>query len=373
MNKLIVLLVVLVSLVATAVPVRRTVGIMGGSITQMENGYRPRFMKLMREKYPDVEFTEIAAGLSSTCSDTAAFRLEEDVLEKGVPDLFFIEEAVNDDQDGLFTYEQCIRGLEGVVRHVRAANPACVIVIGLMVNKGEFETLKKGAIPIPYAAGRVVAARYGAAVADIGSALVNSEKDGQLGWDEYKDCHPSDVGCDFVAKVVFESVCRAYDPKGRPVVRPMPEPLDPGSYSDGHVVPYEALEEVRGWRESRPDWDRIPGNKARFFTQGKAIWSETAGASFKIRFTGRTLAALLTAGPDAGALEVSVDGGDFRHLELRQRFQPLHYPYTHILADDLAAGEHIACVRLAVAERKCGPCHAVRIHRLYVNGRPFAK
>ena len=368
MNRAILLLALAFTLTTIASPVHRTVGIMGGSITQMENGYRPRLMKLLRERYPDVEFTEIAAGLSSTCSDTAAFRLEEDVLQKGVPDLFLIEEAVNDDQDGQFTYEHCVRGLEGVVRHVRSVNPACTIVIGLMVNKGEFTMLKNGAIPIPYAAGRVVAAHYGAAVYDVGSALVASEKAGKLGWAEYKDCHPSDAGCDFVAEVAFETLCHVYDPRTAPIAKAMPKALDPGCYSSGHAVAFERFESVYGWRKSRPDWERIPGNKAKFFTLGDAIWSETVGASFKVRFFGTALAALLTAGPDAGSLEVSIDGGEFQQLDLRQRFQPLHYPYTHVLADDLENRLHVAQVRLASVEREGKSCHAVRIHRLFVNG-----
>ena len=56
--------------------VRQTVAFLGGSITEM-NGFRPRVMKLLRAKYPEIAFTEIASGLSSTCSDAGAFRLED--------------------------------------------------------------------------------------------------------------------------------------------------------------------------------------------------------------------------------------------------------------------------------------------------------
>ncbi len=93
----------------------RRVAFLGGSITEM-NGYRPRVMAMLREKYPDVKFVEIAAGLSSTCSDTGAFRLEEYVLEKGVPDLLIVDFSVNDHGDGRFDRKHCIRGMEGVLR-----------------------------------------------------------------------------------------------------------------------------------------------------------------------------------------------------------------------------------------------------------------
>lgn len=87
--------------VRTNAVARRAVAFLGGSITEM-NGFRPIVMRLLRTKYPTVDFVEIAAGLSSTCSDSGAFRIEEDLLSKGAPDLFIVESAVNDDQDGHF-------------------------------------------------------------------------------------------------------------------------------------------------------------------------------------------------------------------------------------------------------------------------------
>ena len=125
----------------------RTVAFLGGSITEM-HGFRPRVMDALRARYPDVAFREIAAGLSSTCSDAGAFRLEEDVLAAGTPDLFIVEAAVNDDQDGHFDRRRCVRGLEGIVRHVRTANPACAVVVGLMVNAAQYRMLLEGETPV---------------------------------------------------------------------------------------------------------------------------------------------------------------------------------------------------------------------------------
>ena len=189
---------------------RKTVAFLGGSITEM-NGFRPRVMRALREKYPQVDFLEVAAGLSSTCSDAGAFRLEEDVLAKGTPDLFIVEAAVNDDQDGHFTSEHSIRGMEGSVRHVLTRNPSCVVVVALMVNRGQFRALMNGATPLHYAAHAKVAKHYGAALADVGSALAASAKSGGMGWKEYRDCHPSPAGCDLGAKVVMDAVVRVFN------------------------------------------------------------------------------------------------------------------------------------------------------------------
>jgi len=346
----------------------RTVAFLGGSITEM-HGFRPRVMAALRTKYPDVDFREIAAGLSSTCSDAGAFRLEEDLLAQGVPDLFVVEAAVNDDQDGHFDRRHCVRGMEGVVRHVLTANPACAVVVGLMVNRGQYDQLMKGATPVPYAADADVARHYGAALADVGSALAASAKAGGLSWTEYRDCHPSPAGCEFGAKVVLEAIGRVWDPRRAPVARPLPAPLDAGSYSRGRAIPFGTVRLGDAWRVSQPDWAKIPGSKRDYFTRGAALWCETPGAVAEVPFRGVTLAAFVTAGPDAGDLEVSVDGGAWRRFALKAHYGELHYPYVQVLVEDLPAGAHTARLRVVAAARNGGEGRAVRLHRLFVDER----
>lgn len=347
--------------------VRRTVAFLGGSITEM-NGFRPRVMKLLRAKHPDVDFVEIASGLSSTCSDAGAFRLEEDVLAKGAPDLFIVEAAVNDDQDGHFTSEHSVRGMEGVVRHVRERFPSCAVVVGLMVNAAQYVSLTNGVTPKHYAAHAKVAAHYGAGLADVGSALAAEAKAGGMTWKEYRDCHPSPAGCDFGAKVVMEAICKVFDPTNPAQARPLPPPLDPLSYFRGTAVPPAKLKLGAGWQVSVPDWKSVPGSKRSYFTCKPAIWSVTAGSVLEFIFKGTAAGAFLTAGPDAGDLEASVDGGEWKLLKLKANYGSLHYPYVHMIADDLADGPHLVKLRIVAAKRGNGTGSAVRIHRLYVNG-----
>lgn len=347
--------------------VRRTVAFLGGSITEM-NGFRPRVMKLLRAKHPDVDFVEIASGLSSTCSDAGAFRLEEDVLVKGAPDLFIVEAAVNDDQDGHFTSEHSIRGMEGVVRHVRERFPSCAVVVGLMVNAAQYVSLTNGVTPKHYAAHAKVAAHYGAGLADVGSALAAEAKAGGMTWKEYRDCHPSPAGCDLGAKVVMEAVGKVFDPTNPAQARPLPPPLDPLSYFRGTAVPPAKLKLGAGWQVSVPDWKSVPGSKRSYFTCKPAIWSVTAGSVLEFIFKGTAAGAFLTAGPDAGDLEESVDGGEWKLLKLKANYGSLHYPYVHMIADDLADGPHLVKLRIVAAKRGNGTGSAVRIHRLYVNG-----
>ncbi|MDG1854188.1 MAG: hypothetical protein P8I97_08515, partial [Verrucomicrobiales bacterium] len=92
------------------------VAFIGGSITQM-NGYRPMVADWLKARFSQTKFEFINAGISSTCSTTGAFRLKEHVLDKGRIDLFFIEFAVNDDQDAGHEKRECVRGMEGIIRH----------------------------------------------------------------------------------------------------------------------------------------------------------------------------------------------------------------------------------------------------------------
>ena len=67
---------------------RGHVAFIGGSITEMD-GYRPMVCKMLKKRFPDTEFNFTAAGISSTCSDTGAFRMQRDVLSKGPLDMLF--------------------------------------------------------------------------------------------------------------------------------------------------------------------------------------------------------------------------------------------------------------------------------------------
>lgn len=343
-----------------------TVAFLGGSITEM-SGFRPRVMKALSEKHPHCDFMEIAAGLSSTCSDAGAFRLRQDVLSKGIPDLFIVEAAVNDDQDGHFTARRSIRGMEGIVRRVLLENPSCAVVVAMMVNVSQYRQLMKGKTPLHYAAHAQVARHYGAAIADVGSALAKSAKAGGLSWKEYRDCHPTPAGCDLGAQVVLAAVDRVFDPAVKRKAAVIPAPLDPKSYFNARFISPDETKRGDGWNVSVPDWNKIPGDKRLYFTLGESIWTQTPGSVLEFSFTGTAAAAFLTAGPDAGDMEVSVDSGKFETQKLRADYGSLHYPYLHMLADGLSEGRHTVRIRSKSAVRKGEARSAVRIFRLGVN------
>ena len=156
------------------------VAFMGGSITEM-NGYRPMVCDDLKKRFPQTEFTFTDAGISSTCSTTGAFRLKSDVLSKGPVDLFFVEFAVNDDQDAGHARRECIRGLEGIIRQCRTHNPQMDIVVTFFVNEGMLSQLQTGKTPLSMGAHSEVAQHYGVSTIHLAREVAERITAGQIG------------------------------------------------------------------------------------------------------------------------------------------------------------------------------------------------
>jgi hypothetical protein len=87
-----------------------------------------------------------------------------------------------------------------------------------------------------------------------------------------------------------------------------------------------------------------------------------------VKFTGRALGAYVLAGPDAGVIEVSLDGGEWKRVDLYHRFsRGLHYPRTVMFATNLKTGKHTAKLRLSAKSNPASKGTAVRILQFTVN------
>ncbi|MEC9094264.1 MAG: SGNH/GDSL hydrolase family protein, partial [Planctomycetota bacterium] len=71
---------------------------------------------------------------------------------------------------------------------------------------------------------------------------------------------------------------------------------------------------------------------------------------------------------DCGQVEVSLDGGIWKTVELYHRFsRGLHYPRTVMLFTDLEAGDHQLRMRVSENRHPQSKGHAIRVLRLGVN------
>ncbi|MFN5433049.1 MAG: hypothetical protein ACK5ES_00685, partial [Planctomyces sp.] len=131
-----------------------------------------------------------------------------------------------------------------------------------------------------------------------------------------------------------------------------------------------------GWHLGIPDWNALPGSKRERFLGESLYYSEQPGALLTLEFSGTAVGAYLLAGPDAGRLDVRLDGGEWKTVELYHSYSAgLHYPRTVMFASDLAAGRHVVDVRVSEEKHDMSRGHAARILQFVVNGAavPAAK
>jgi len=324
------------------------VAFLGGSITEM-NGYRPMVCQNLQKRFPGTRFTFTDAGISSTTSTTGAFRLQEHVLSQGPVDLLFLEFAVNDDQDGHHPRRECIRGMEGIVRHLRKHNPNADVVVTYFVNEGMLETFKAGKTPLSSASHDEVLTHYGLPGIELGREVAGRIESGKLTWKQYGGVHPGPDGNRICANMIERLLDKAWagPTAAAPAAHPMPAPIDGNSYDNGRFLAPDAAQIVRGWSVQTPDWSALKGDcRGRFKTE-KLISATEPGATLTLPFTGRAIGIYLLAGPDAGTVDASVDGAPARRVDLYHPYSGgLHYPYTRVFDADLGPGAHVLTLTL---------------------------
>ena len=336
------------------------VAFLGGSITEM-NGYRPMVCQFLEKTFPETKFQFTNAGISSTCSNTGAFRTTRDVLSKGPVDLFFVEFAVNDDQDAGHSESAAIRGMEGVIAQIRKHNPYADIVMVHFVNPSMLETIQQNKKPLSSSSHESVAEHYQISTVDLASEVARLIQADQLTWKQFGGTHPAPFGNAICAAMVKKLLTNAWQEKGARSKHATPEkPLDPFSFRNGRLINVKDATLTSGWTIEVPDWDSVPGSKRSRFTSIPMLCATKAGAELELDFEGTALGVFTVAGPDAGTLEVSIDGSPFQSFDLYHKYSKgLHYPRSVVFNSELKPGKHHAKIRLS--EKSSGKGHAARI------------
>ncbi len=347
-----------------------TVAFIGGSITEMD-GYRPMVCDILKGRFPETEFNFIDAGIASTCSTTGAFRLDTDVLQRGDVDLLFIEFAVNDDQDAHHSAADCIRGMEGIVRHARTHNPNIDIVITFFVNESMLETLQQGKTPLTIQSHTKVAEHYKIPTIGLANEVADRITASELTWQRYGGVHPAPFGNAIAASMIDELMSQAWasplasDAAIRPHTIPA-MPLDPHSYAGGRFIDPATAKVKQGWTLAVPDWASLPGSKRERFSNLPMLSADQPGDTVSLNFEGTAVGAYVVAGPDAGIIEAQVDGETWQTIDLYHQYSKgLHYPRTVMFAADLEPGKHTVTLRISGDTHSLG--HAARIIQFVAN------
>ena len=342
------------------------IAFIGGSITEMPKGYSFLTSEMIREMFPTSKLEFINAGVSSTCSNTGAFRIGDDVFSKGKIDLLFIEFAVNDNQDGHLKPVSTIRAMEGMVRQAYKNNPEMDIVFLYTANESHNETFKQGKVPREIRAMEKVATSYRIPSVNFAQEVAARLAAGEFDWaKDFGGVHPAQFGNEIYRSLIRELMERS-DETDVPMI---PENLiDEHSLVNGKFLPPSVAEFDENWTLGIPDWESLPGTKRDRFTNVPTLFTTKPGAELTLTFSGDCIGFYLTAGPDAGCIRYSIDGAPFKKADLLHPFSAgLHYPYTKMLAEDLSEGTHTLILQVSRSRnaKSCG--NAVRIMNFAVN------
>ena len=350
------------------------VAYLGGSITH-NPGWTQLVDAELSQRFPDTKFTFVHAGIPSIDSSGHAFRLQRDVLEKGIPDLLFVEAAVNDLHNSRTTVEQR-RGMEGVIRRARRANPDIDIVMLHFAEPRHTADYLADRVPEVIASHEAVARHYDVTSLDLAHEVQRRLQAEQFDWArDFKDLHPSPFG----QKLYFAAVRRLFDRvwsevpgnagKSNVAYRPLPEPLDRFCYDAAAQVALHQAVDLRGFRlvERWRPTDRA-GTRAGFVDVPMLV-GEQPGDQFTFDFEGRGVGIWYTAGPDTSVVEYRIDEGPWKQKDTFTTWsRGLHLPWVTLLEAELPAGRHRLQLRIAAAKGDAARGTALRIHSLLVNG-----
>ncbi|TDB63606.1 SGNH/GDSL hydrolase family protein [Arundinibacter roseus] len=343
-----------------------TVAFLGGSITH-NPGWRNKVAQYLQERFSDTQFTFITAGIPSLGSTPHAFRFGKDVLEKGTPDLLFVESAVNDRTNG-FSKEAQIRALEGILQQAYEANPAMSVVLMPFADPDKFGDYNAGREPVEVAVHRQVAAHYGASFINLSQEIYDRVQAREFSWTyDFKDLHPSPYGQELYFQSI-KTLLQNADLNSQTESIQLPAPLDKFSYSKAHYVALEEAEPTKGFKID-PQWKPYPPLATRpGFVDVPMLIGEVIGDSFKLNFTGRAIGIAVVSGPDAGILSYRIDGKKAQTIDLfTQWSQQLHLPWYLLLADTLKPGNHTVDVTISDKTNPASSGNACRIVYFLVN------
>ncbi|MBQ6254206.1 MAG: prolyl oligopeptidase family serine peptidase [Bacteroidales bacterium] len=324
-----------------------TVAFLGGSITEME-GWKDMVKTALARRFPQTSFKFIDAGISSLGSTPHAFRLEDDVLREGTPDLLFVEAAVNDHTNFFGPREQVL-GMEGIVRHALRVNPLMDIVFLHFIYDPFIPVLDGGEIPDVILNHERVANHYHLNSIDLASDVASRMRSGEFDWKKFGGTHPAPFGHRVYSAMVDGLIDGAVKPDGKYDVKPhdVPEPLEADNYENGRLLPPSAAVKTKGFR-LEDDW--VPtdgaGTRKQYIHVPTLVCEE--GGSLTLEFEGKAVGLYCTCGPNAGVLNYTIDGIPYPPLDT---FTPwsagLHIPWLHILANDLEPGRHILKLKVS--------------------------
>lgn len=347
------------------------VAFLGGSITY-NPGWRDSISNYIEKRFPETDIEFIAAGIPSMGSTPGSFRLERDILSKGKIDLLFVEAAVNDPTNGRSSTEQ-IRAMEGILRHARSSNPKIDIITMYFVDPDKMENYNNEQTPEVIKNHEKVASQYQITSINLAKEVTERINAEEFDWEhDFKNLHPSPFGQVIYYNSIKELLEQEWkkDPpiKGKIKKHVMPEKLDQFSYAKGKIIHIKKAILQDGWKID-PFWkpSEKSGTRAGYVNVPMLI-SDQPSSELTLKFKGKAIGIAVATGPDAGIIEYSIDGGNFKQLDLFTEWSSqLHLPWYYVLEAELPSSKHILTIRIIEQKNNESKGNACRIKHFFIN------
>ena len=345
------------------------VAFLGGSITQM-NGWRNLVMKGLKDRFPDVSFEFIQAGVASMGSTPGAFRMQRDVLDRGQLDLLFVEAAVNDSTNYRTATEQ-IRGMEGIVRQAKLQHPEIDIIMMHFVDPEKMRVYREGRVPEVIVNHEKIADYYDVPSLNLAMEITERIDAGEFSWEkDFKDLHPARFGHELYSRSIFRLLDAAWEKRKKTSTpNPMPKaPFDPFSYANAEIISIQDTQIKNGF-EFIEEWKPLDKKGTRpGFVNVPMLIGRQPGNSFQFTFTGMAVGLWVAAGPDAGMFEYRVDRNVPKVVDTYTHWSGgLHLPWVYMLETELENKEHTLLVRILERKNPKSTGTALRIAHFLVN------
>jgi hypothetical protein len=328
------------------------VAYLGGSITA-QDGWRVKSLEWFKQRFPKASFSEINAAIGGTASDFGAFRVGDQVLKYN-PDLVFMEFAVNDDGAA---EERIVRSMEGIVRQIWQHNPYTDICFIYTTKQTYLKAAPNGQLPETAEVMEKVAGKYQIPTINFGFEVAKLVSNNQLiirgdsmelnGVKVFSSdgVHPYiETGHVIYQSVImrsFESMLASTS--GKAYKHKLKNPLDANCFDKTQMFDYKAGELSKNWQTFQiKDIPAFKKFDPFLTTFGKA---SHAGESLTVRFKGTAVGVYDFMGPDAGRVQVEIDG---IVKDTVSRFDPwcTYMRMNYFFIDHLEAKNHVVIFRL---------------------------
>jgi sialidase-1 len=346
-----------------------TIAFLGGSITNM-NGWRNKVMQYLQDSFPLTKFTFINAGIPSLGSLPDAFRLQNDVLDKGKIDLMFIESAVNDLVNETPVTQQR-RSLEGIVRHALHANPYMDMIIMAFVDEDKIADYNAGKIPAEINVHNEISKYYHLPFINLAEEVTRRIAHKEFTWkDDFKSLHPSPFG----QEIYFATIKRLLqnhfaDANIKKVsAKKLPAPLQNYNYENGKYI---SIEKAYHKNHFQIDTSWAPSDNVNTrpgFVNVPILVADQPGASFDFTFNGTAVGLALVAGPDAGIIKYSIDDVKESEEDIFTKWSKnLYLPWFVLLGDSLKKEKHTLHLEITGKHNENSKGSVLRIIHFLVN------